>query len=175
MSIIFDLDQTLVNSSSAASLRDRRAWPLVYEEIKKFTLYEGIKETLEFLEQASIPYCIVTASPSTYCLRVCFHWGINSTYTVCYHDTVKRKPHPDPILMAIRKMKAISADQVISFGDRDIDIMASNAAGVVSVACLWGADDKTSLRNSNPKYIIESPFEMIPLIKRLKSAQVDIQ
>jgi phosphoglycolate phosphatase-like HAD superfamily hydrolase len=52
----------------------------------------------------------------------------------------------------------------LSFGDRDIDIIASAAAGVKSVACLWGSEDPESLKKANPNYIIHHPDEIIPLI-----------
>jgi HAD superfamily hydrolase (TIGR01662 family) len=163
MNLIFDLDLTLINSSVAEPNRQKRLWQSVYGQIPTFTEYEGIKDVLSHLRENKIRYAIVTSSPASYCKNVCTHWGICLDYVVAYHDTKKRKPAPDPILLALEKMKAKPAD-TISFGDRDIDIQASHAAGVKSVACLWGSEDQDSLLAAKPNYIIHHPKEIIPLI-----------
>ena len=170
MSIIFDLDQTLINSSSASALRDKRNWSAVYNQIPKFETYEGIAEALKYLADNKMQYCIVTASPSTYCHKVCAHWNIDFTHTVCFHDTNRRKPHPDPILKAIDKMKT-TGDKVLSFGDRDIDITASNSAGVISVACLWGTENPEALLKAGPTHILKHPSEIVPLLQKLQDKQ----
>lgn len=46
-----------------------------------------------------------------------------------YHDAKPIKPHPAPMLKALELME-VSAKQAISFGDRVIDIQASNDAGI---------------------------------------------
>lgn len=47
------------------------------------------------------------------------------------------------MLKALELMQC-SAKETISFGDRVIDIQASNAAGIESVACFWGTKEKES-------------------------------
>jgi phosphoglycolate phosphatase-like HAD superfamily hydrolase len=164
MNLIFDLDLTLINSSLAEPNRQKRLWQTVYSQIPTFTEYEGIKNVLAHLRKNKIPYAIVTSSPAPYCKNVCAHWGFCQDYVVAYHDTKRRKPSPDPILLALEKMKA-KPNQTLSFGDRDIDIIASNAAGVRSVACLWGSEEPESLKKANPNFIIHHPDEIIPLIQ----------
>lgn len=168
MKIIFDLDLTLIDSKIAEPFRPSD-WKKVYSLIPSFKEYEGIKETLQYLKTNAIPYCIVTSSPSPYCLKVCAHWNICTDYTVCYHDVPygKKKPDPASIILALSKM-AVQASDVLSFGDKDIDIIASNSAKVKSVACLWGAENKNQLLAAKPKYIINTPFEIIPLLEKLK-------
>lgn len=161
--LIFDLDLTLIDSKIAEPHRNARQWAKVYETIPSFTPYGGINEVLEYIESQKIPYCIVTSSPSSYCVKVCNHWKINTAFSVCYHDTQRRKPHPDPINLALQKL-GVNADRVLSFGDRDIDIIASNAAGVKSVACLWGAEDAETLIRSNPAYTLDKPQQIIELV-----------
>jgi len=169
ISVIFDLDQTLIDSSSATVHRDSRKWANVYPLIPSFKTYDGISEALEYLSENSIPYAVVTSSPNTYAKQVCVHWGIKDQHMVCYHDTSRRKPYPDPIELAVKNMKATIAE-TISFGDRDIDIIASKRAGVISVACMWHCEDPESIKAANPDYIIETPDEIIPLIKKLSKS-----
>ena len=81
---------------------------------------------------------------------------INSTslpynYTVCYHDTKRRKPFPDPILLGLNKLQ-VPANKVLSLGDRGIDIIASKKANVKTVGCFWGTQEKEKLLASGPDF-----------------------
>jgi len=163
MAIIFDLDQTLIDSKIAEPYRPS-SWSTAYSLIPKFILYEGIRTVLDFIEINNISYAIVSSSPSTYCNNVCRHWGFRPKYIIGYHDA-KRKPAPDPILLALRNLNA-KPENSLSFGDRDIDILASNAANVSSIACLWHAENQTSLLAAKPSLVIEKPIEMLPIIKQ---------
>ena len=58
-----------------------------------------------------------------------------------------------------------SAAEAISFGDRVIDILASNAANIESVACFWGTKEKSELIHSNFRHAIVSPTEILTLIR----------
>lgn len=74
------------------------------------------------------------------------------------------KPAPDGMIRALNKIGSLPQDTV-SFGDRAIDIQASNAAGITSVACLWGTRERVPLASSNPSETILSPIEIITLIR----------
>ena len=58
-----------------------------------------------------------------------------------------------------------SAKEAISFGDRVIDIQASNAANIESVACFWGTKEKADLIHSRYTHAIISPSEILTLIR----------
>ena len=51
--IIFDLDQTLVDSNIAKSYRSARDWNIVYSLISKFVLYEAYDKFFEFIRDTS--------------------------------------------------------------------------------------------------------------------------
>jgi HAD superfamily hydrolase (TIGR01662 family) len=163
MGIIFDLDQTLVDSSLAEPYRGKN-WQLAYNEIPNFTYYIGISEIFEYLKVNKIKSCIVTNSISNYCTKVTQHWEIQCDFQICYHDTKLRKPHPEPINRAIEKLDC-DLEKILSVGDRDIDIIASHAAGVKSVACLWGSNDQQTLLNANPTFVAATPAELLLIIQ----------
>ncbi|QJB29891.1 HAD-IIIA family hydrolase [Chitinophaga oryzae] len=167
MGLIFDLDQTLIDSSLAEKFRSTRNWSSVYATIPQFSQYNGLINSLHTLKKEGLKICIVTSSPSAYCNRVLTHWNIPFDYNVCYHDTTNKKPHPEPILKAL-KLLNLPANKALSFGDRDVDIIASNQAGVASVACTWGSADITSLIKANPTYTANNISEMLILIKNFK-------
>jgi len=166
ISIIFDLDQTLLDTSLAEPHRSPGKWASAYAEIPNFRPYEGITKVFEYIKEKAITCCIVTNSPSDYCSKVTSYWNIKCDFHICYHDTKKRKPYPDPYLLAINRFDK-QPDNILAVGDRDIDITASHAAGIKSVACLWGASNYKSLLAANPTYIAKTPMELLEIISRL--------
>lgn len=164
MGVIFDLDQTLVNTELAFHTRKRGDWKTTYSLIPQFTVYKGIKQLIKKLEENNIPVCIVTSSPSRYCEMVTNHHGITIENKVCYHDTKRRKPNPDPILRAI-EMLNVDPSTIVSIGDDVRDIIASKAAGVYSVGIMWGGGDIETLRNANPDSICETVSDLEILLK----------
>ena len=166
MALIFDLDQTIIDSSIAEPYRKVRDWPTVYSVINRFVLYPGVIDALRNFKNSGLRICIVTSSPSSYCNKVLKYWDIPSDHMVCYHDTKNKKPHPEPINRALSLLR-IPAEKAISFGDCDIDIIASNNANVRSVACTWGASNITTLIKSNPTYTVKNSEELISLVQRL--------
>lgn len=140
MAYIFDLDQTIVDSSIAEEYRERRDWHKVYSLIPCFKLYEGIEEIFEILHENGEKTCVVTSSPSRYCTAVLDYFGIAVDALVCYHDTKFHKPYPDPIVKAIDLLQE-SPEKIVSVGDAEIDIIASNKAGVISCLACWGRNN----------------------------------
>lgn len=161
--LIFDLDQTIIDSSIAQSYRDHGKWQDAKNLVPQFNTYSGIIEAMQFFKMNGLKICIVTSSPSNYCEHVLKVWKIPFDFKVCYHDTGRRKPHPDPIIRALTLMSSKPED-VFSFGDKDIDILASNSANVTSVACLWGASDLQSLNSAKPNHVINNSIELLTLV-----------
>ena len=162
--VIFDLDKTLVDSTIAESALKQRNWQLVYSMIPSFSLYSGMGEVFDFIRNNNIRVAIVSTSPRPYVERICRYFNIPTNAILGYHDCGRIKPAPDGMIRALKEIGSLPQDTV-SFGDRAIDIQASNAAGVKSVACLWGTSERFALASSNPSETILSPNEIITLIR----------
>jgi phosphoglycolate phosphatase-like HAD superfamily hydrolase len=163
MGIIFDLDQTLVDSNVAKTYRDKGQWGKVYDLIPSFIVYDGIISLIEELLSLNIPVCIVTSSPSSYCSKILNHHSIEIVNRVCFHDAKPKKPHPAPILKGIEHL-GVDKNKIISIGDDPNDIIASKAAGVFSVAATWGSLQKDALLLQEPNAICNSVEELRQLI-----------
>ncbi len=157
--VLIDLDLTLVDSQIAAAVRKNRRWPAVYEMIPRFTPYDGVSELLVELSENDIGVCVVTSSPQSYCSRVLKHFDWKGNKTVCYHDTSRHKPDPDPLLQGLKLLK-IQPQHAISVGDDPIDTAAARSAGVFSVGALWGALDREALIASKPDVVCETVIEL---------------
>lgn len=158
--IIFDLDLTLVDSTIAEEARSRRDWQRVYSLIPQFRLYPGMDEVFRRIRsnRHSVLVAIVSTAPSTYVGRVVDYFNIPVDTIVGYHDAA-RKPSPAGMILAMQRMGTTPND-TISYGDRAIDIQASNAAGIQSVACMWGSKESSLLLSSHPSQVIYSPSEI---------------
>lgn len=162
--IIFDLDLTLVDTTICEPSRHERNWQKAYNLISQCKLYEGIEEVFVIIRKFGIKACIVSTSPRPYIERLVAQFNIPVKWIVSYHDAQPIKPHPAPMLKALELMQC-SAKETISFGDRVIDIQASNAANIESVACFWGTKEKSELLRSGYSHAIVKPEEIITLIR----------
>lgn len=162
--IIFDLDLTLVDTTIVEQARYERNWQLAYSLIPQCVLYDGIEKVFEIIRKFKIKTSIVSTSPRLYVEKVVQYFQIPVKNIVAYHDAKPIKPHPAPMLKALELLDC-SAKDAISFGDRVIDIQASNAADIESVACFWGTKEKSNLLRSGYDHAIIKPSEIITLIR----------
>lgn len=163
-SAIFDLDLTLIDSTIAEQGRRDRQWNKVYSLIPRFSVYDGLQQVFDIIRKHSIKTCIVSTSPKPYLEKVVQHFNIPCDFIIGYHDAKPIKPHPASMLKALEQLQ-VDAVNAISFGDRVIDIQASNAAGIESVACFWGTKEKKELLTSGYRHAIVHPSEILTLIR----------
>jgi len=167
--VIFDLDQTLVDSQSIEHIRRARQWSKVYQNIPDIRVYEGIDDILSILRDIDIKLSIVSAGPSSYVQRVVRHFGWSFDVIVCYHDTIQHKPHPAPLIEAADRLN-VEVKDCWAVGDDPIDIIAAKRAGMYSVGALWGSLNKDTLRKANPDMMFETTesfYEKICEISKL--------
>lgn len=163
--VIFDLDQTLVDSSCAEAERDNRNWANVYSKISEMYLFDGILDILEYLKENNIEYSIITNSPSNYCGKVINHFNLKPQFIISYHDVKKRKPNSEPMSLAMEKFHSTSTSEFLNIGDNKNDIIAAKNIGIKSIGVCWGIKDITNLAASNPDFLIKSPNEIIKIIQ----------
>lgn len=102
-------------------------------------LFEGMESVLRRLESAGIPWGIVTNKPGWLTEPLVEAMGIMARVRCLVSgDTLpRRKPHPDPLLLAASQLGVDAADCVYA-GDAQRDIDAGHAAGMYTVAVTWG-------------------------------------
>lgn len=158
--VIFDLDMTLVDSSGLENARRSRDWKLVYSLIPTCQLYNGIESVFSFIRENKIKVCIVSTAPRPYVEKMVRYFNIPCNYIVGYHDASPIKPHPAPMIKALELLEE-PANNVVSFGDRSIDIVASKRASIKSVGCCWGTSELQKLIDSEPEQLIHDPISII--------------
>jgi HAD superfamily hydrolase (TIGR01549 family) len=161
--ILFDLDQTLIDSQHLAALRRQRRWNAVYEEIPRLQTYDGVVALWKGLEGQGRFLGVVTSSPRSYCVRVLNHLGLAPTVTVCYHDTDLHKPHPDPLVEAIERAGRF-AGRAFYIGDKVDDMRAAAAAEMTGIGAVWGSEDPVLLQHA-AHFAFQSPTELHTWLK----------
>lgn len=160
--VIFDFDQTIADTSSLQIFRESKNWKKVYENINSIKIYDGMFEVFSFLKSNNFKIGIVTSSPSKYCILALKFLKLNSDIIVGYHDTSLRKPSPDPVILAIKKLNS-NPYNCIGIGDNISDMLAYNSAGIISVATLWSFKDAVP----NFSYTLDYPAALINLLTHL--------
>jgi phosphoglycolate phosphatase len=116
-------------------LRDRYAQHLaVYS-----TLFPGLDVALARIEQAGVPWGVVTNKPSVYTEPLLRALGLRDRAgsVVCPDQVSQSKPHPEPMYKAAGELGVATA-RCVYIGDHDRDIAAGRNAGMATVAVTWG-------------------------------------
>jgi phosphoglycolate phosphatase len=100
-------------------------------------LFAGVAEMLERIEQAGMPWGIVTNKASRYAKPLVESFGLKPAALVCGDTTAQTKPHPQPLLHAAALMQ-VAAQQCAYVGDDLRDVQASIAAGMAPWVAMWG-------------------------------------
>jgi HAD superfamily hydrolase (TIGR01662 family) len=164
--VIFDLDQTLVDSQSLEPRRKRKAWADVYRDIPTICAYEGISELLTNLRGRGIRLAVVTSTPRPYCSKMLAACGLSFDAAICYHDTKRKKPHPDPMLLALKKLGNLEARTVVAVGDAPHDITSARKAGMYAIGALWGSADHGAITAERPDAVVHSVAELQNMLNR---------
>jgi HAD superfamily hydrolase (TIGR01509 family) len=159
MAILFDLDFTLIDSSSIAYLRQTHQQQAVYQMVPQIPVYKGIHELLQTLKAQNIQIAIVTSSRKTFCDRLIAHhqWPID--HLITRQDVHQPKPHPAGIYLALQKL-GITPQNAIMIGDHPTDIQAAKVANVYSIGALWGSQTIDELIAAQPDRLCTTVTEL---------------
>jgi HAD superfamily hydrolase (TIGR01549 family) len=157
--VIFDFDQTLVDTSPVEHLRTARNWKAVMAQAPKLRVYDGIHELLADLHGAGKTLAIVTKSPDMVAKAFirAHAWPID--IVLGYHQVKRKKPDPEGILLAISKAGVLPGD-TYHVGDQAQDTEASRGAGVVALGAAWGVADIAELKDSKPDEIFQTVADL---------------
>jgi pyrophosphatase PpaX len=129
--------------------------------------YENVADTLALLRQRGHPIGVVTSKADGLAMRGLAHSGIArfiDTIVGC-DSSARHKPDPEPVLLALHRLDAAPTDAVF-VGDSIHDMAAGNAAGVTTIAALWGPFTRADLAPSNPTHFLEHVDELPALLQQ---------
>lgn len=126
--------------------------------------YEGVKEMLKILKDRGLKIGIVSNKFQSAAEEVCeFYFQGLYDEVKGESDICRRKPSPDGIDIICRNFN-VEKDEVVFFGDSEVDIQTADNAGVFCVSVLWGFRDKHFLAENGAKLFINNPLEIIDML-----------
>ena len=159
-------DETLV----PPMLATYRAFQIAHHD-ELLREFDGVRDTLARLHAQGHPTALVTSKANELAHRALRHLAIDAYLdAVVGLDSCQRhKPDPEPVRLAL-DLLGYEPHEALFLGDSPHDIAAGNAAGVVTVAALWGPFPRPALEAAAPRHLIRHIAELPPLIDHLTAA-----
>lgn len=109
---------------------------------------------------------LVTSGDRDRVTRQLREFRLTSLFTarICSGDTRHKKPHPQPLLAALRKM-SLDPSECVYVGDAAQDIEMARRAGVRAIGVLGPFPTEKCLRAAKPDFLL-SGLEDLPLVLR---------
>ena len=135
--------------------------------------FPDVNETLAELKLRGYRLGIITSKTRKLTMMGLSLFNLNEFMDaiVTADDTTKHKPDPEPILLGLRLL-GLSPEEAIYVGDSAHDVTAGKAAGMVTVAALWGPFPKEILAASGPTYSMGSIKDVLELCPTRNEAPV---
>lgn len=126
--------------------------------------FDGIAEALDHLRRRGHRLGVVTSKMQHFARHGMRLFDLERHFDVAvFHDDVSRhKPDPEPLLEAARRA-GVPPAQAIYIGDSTHDIVAGRAAGMRTVAVLWGPFARDVLERVEPDHLVATPAELLDL------------
>jgi HAD superfamily hydrolase (TIGR01549 family) len=143
-----------------------RAWRSHYAQHRP-GLIPGTRRVLARLAGAH-PLGLVTSGDRDRVSRQLREFRLTTLFTarVCSGDTVRKKPHPEPLRLALRQMELRPA-ACVYVGDAPQDVEMARRAGVRAIGVLGPFPTEKRLRAARPEFLIGSLEELPDVLKRL--------
>jgi HAD superfamily hydrolase (TIGR01549 family) len=132
------------------------------EYFSHISIFPEIEKAVRYLHTSGIKTGIVTSKTRHEYEKDFIPFGLNQyfQYVVCTNDTLKHKPHPEPLIKCM-EMASVKPEESIYIGDTIYDAQCASSAHVDFALALWGTKNK----NISSNYKFSNPLEILDLIK----------
>lgn len=130
--------------------------------------YAGVRDSLATLRDRGVTLAIATSKRSTATgmgLRAC---GLPEEWfgaIITADDVIRPKPDPEPVLLALKFSGESDPSRAVYVGDSVFDMRSGRAAGVITVAVLWGPNSRETLLPTKPDLWLTDPAEIEGLLQ----------
>lgn len=134
-------------------------------------LYDGVETGLNYLQQQGYRLGCVTNKPAAFTQPLLAVMGIADFFdiTISGDQVERRKPDPQPLLMAAKKL-GVDPKHTVMVGDSVNDVMAARGAGMPIICVSYGYNHGQDIRGQerhshHPDAVIDSLAELKTLIQ----------
>ena len=130
--------------------------------------FPGIVETLDALAAGGLELAVVTSKATWGATAELARAGLLDRFAavVGWHDSVRHKPDPEPLVVAMERLRIDDPGTVAYVGDTPSDIRAARAAGCCAVGATWAALDARRLRAERPDLLAHRPADVLAWVRR---------
>lgn len=123
--------------------------------------YDGITEMLGSLKRQGKKMAVVSNKYYKATEELCRHF-FNDYISVAIGESenIRKKPAPDSVLEAIRRLGA-DKDDCVYVGDSEVDIETAKNSGLPCISVLWGFREKGFLLEHGAETFIKRPNEIL--------------
>jgi HAD superfamily hydrolase (TIGR01509 family) len=131
-------------------------WISCYET-EPSRLLPGAREALERLAGAGLVQGLVSSGDGSRVRREIRALGLERFFAavVCGGETTRRKPDPEPLLLALDRLR-VPPSETAYVGDSPEDVAMARAAGVLAVGIPGGFPNREALAASRPDVVAPS-------------------
>jgi len=168
-----------VDQSDADLTRRCQRYLTLYEEniCVDTKLFNGMEETLNFLEENNIVWGVVTNKPEflTKPLLKALGLDVRAGSVVSGDSLPVRKPNPEPLYLAANECNVLSTE-CIYVGDAWRDIEAGNRSGMITLLASYGyVDDKDHPETWGANGIIEQATEILDWLGEAPELELNLK
>jgi len=144
-----------------------RAWRAHYAKHQP-QLIPGFRRVLQAVGRQH-DLGLVTSGDRDRVIRQLRKFRLTSLFSarVCSGDTLKKKPHPAPLRLALRQME-LEAVCCVYVGDAPQDVEMARRAGVRAIGVLGPFPTEKRLRAARPEFLIDSLEELPQILNQLR-------
>jgi pyrophosphatase PpaX len=127
--------------------------------------YDEVATTLQTLHERGFELAVVTSKAEPLAQRGLAHVGLDGVFDVVVglESCTRHKPDPEPVEIALRRL-GVPPGRAAFVGDSPHDMAAGRAAGVTTIAALWGPFSRAQLAASDPDHYIERMGELLRVV-----------
>lgn len=128
--------------------------------------FSGMDLVLATLRDRGYAVGVVTSKSQEFAqrgLRLCGLWEFMDVL-ISMDDTSIHKPRPEPLLLALERLQ-LAPQQTVYIGDSRHDMQAGRAAGMRTVAALWGPVPRSELELERPDVLACRPEELLEIFR----------
>ena len=148
-------DQKLINELVYKYRESYRDWGFA-----KNRMYDGMKGVIAALSDRHIPMAICTLKIYEFAEKILTHFGIKEYFLfVSSGEIGLKKSEQIAKLLSERQIDS----ETIMIGDRSADLRAAHQNGISAAAVSWGYGSMNELQAEHPKYLLNSPSDLLKL------------
>jgi len=128
-------------------------------------VFPGVRELLDFLKGRGVKLGLVSNKPHEFTLITLDKLNLSSYFGISLgaDPTQKNKPHPDPLIKALKELETMPEDAVM-IGDSPVDAQAAQAVPMRVGLVSHGFVERVYLEEAKPNWLVNSLSDFIDIL-----------